>query len=177
MGCHFLLQGIFPHRDWTHVSCVSCTGMWIICHCANQNSLEIYFHIFVNFSGFFLLLISTEWFILLAECCWAIPLKLYYCTFQLQNYFFIISINTLHLWDIIFTLFFSSLNVVSFEHIFKSWFDVSVEKVQYLGFFWTLSIDYCSSWAVSYTFLFPDMPHHLFFWKLAVLNIIMWQIW
>ena len=26
VGCHFFLQGIFPPRDWTHVSCVSCIG-------------------------------------------------------------------------------------------------------------------------------------------------------
>ena len=25
--CRFLLQGIFPNRDWTRVSCISCIGM------------------------------------------------------------------------------------------------------------------------------------------------------
>jgi len=30
---HSLSQGIFPTRDWTHVSCVSCTGRWILYHC------------------------------------------------------------------------------------------------------------------------------------------------
>ena len=30
MGCHFLLQKITPPRDWTGVSCVSCTGRQIL---------------------------------------------------------------------------------------------------------------------------------------------------
>ena len=29
MGCHFLLQGIFPTEGSNHVSCVSCFGRWI----------------------------------------------------------------------------------------------------------------------------------------------------
>ena len=29
-GCHFLLQGIFPTGDRTHVSCISCIGRWIL---------------------------------------------------------------------------------------------------------------------------------------------------
>ena len=33
MGCHFLLQGIFPTRDWTQVSCISCIGKWILYLC------------------------------------------------------------------------------------------------------------------------------------------------
>ena len=28
--CHFLLQGIFPTQGWSHVSCVSCVGRWIL---------------------------------------------------------------------------------------------------------------------------------------------------
>ena len=31
-GCHFVLQGIFLTRDWTHISCVSCIGRWILYH-------------------------------------------------------------------------------------------------------------------------------------------------
>ena len=31
-GCHFVLQGIFLARDWTHVSCVSCIGRRILYH-------------------------------------------------------------------------------------------------------------------------------------------------
>ena len=34
VGCHFLLQGYFKPRDQTHVSCVSCTGRWILHHWA-----------------------------------------------------------------------------------------------------------------------------------------------
>ena len=34
VGCRFLLQGIFPPMDWTHVSCVSCIGTWILHHWA-----------------------------------------------------------------------------------------------------------------------------------------------
>ena len=34
VSCHFLLQGIFWPRDWTHVSFVSCTGRWILYQCA-----------------------------------------------------------------------------------------------------------------------------------------------
>ena len=30
VGCHFLLQGIFPTQDWTHVSCSSHPGREII---------------------------------------------------------------------------------------------------------------------------------------------------
>ena len=30
--CHFLLQGIFPIRDQTCVSCVSCIGRWVLYH-------------------------------------------------------------------------------------------------------------------------------------------------
>ena len=31
-SCHFLLQGIFPTRDQTHISCVSCVGKQILYH-------------------------------------------------------------------------------------------------------------------------------------------------
>ena len=30
VGCHALLRGSSWPRFWTHVSCVSCTGMWIL---------------------------------------------------------------------------------------------------------------------------------------------------
>ena len=29
VGCHFLLQGFFPTRNWT---CISCIGRWILYH-------------------------------------------------------------------------------------------------------------------------------------------------
>ena len=35
VGCHFLFQGIFPPRDWTQISCTSCTGRWILYHCTS----------------------------------------------------------------------------------------------------------------------------------------------
>ena len=30
VGCHFLLQGSSRPRDWTHISCISCIGGWIL---------------------------------------------------------------------------------------------------------------------------------------------------
>ena len=32
VGCHLLLQGIFPTQDWTHVFCVFCIGRQILYH-------------------------------------------------------------------------------------------------------------------------------------------------
>ena len=32
VGCHFLLQGIFPTRDWTFISWVFCVGRWVLYH-------------------------------------------------------------------------------------------------------------------------------------------------
>ena len=40
-GCHFLLHGIFPHRDWTCVSCLSCIGRQILYHCTTWEVLYI----------------------------------------------------------------------------------------------------------------------------------------
>ena len=34
VGCHFLLQGIFPTRNRIHLSCVSCIGRQILSHWA-----------------------------------------------------------------------------------------------------------------------------------------------
>ena len=31
VGCHFLLQGIFPTLGLTHISCISCIFRWILC--------------------------------------------------------------------------------------------------------------------------------------------------
>ena len=60
VGCHCLLLGIFPRRDWTHVSCI---GKWILYHrstwealtndllAANLNgliSVAITFDLFIN---------------------------------------------------------------------------------------------------------------------------------
>ena len=30
VGCHFLLQRVCQPMDWTHVSCISCVGRWIL---------------------------------------------------------------------------------------------------------------------------------------------------
>ena len=45
VGCHFLLQGIFPSRDGdqTHISCISCIGRWILSHratCEAYNKIQ-----------------------------------------------------------------------------------------------------------------------------------------
>ena len=40
VGCHFLLQGIFLTRDWTHVSCISCICRWILYCCATWEALS-----------------------------------------------------------------------------------------------------------------------------------------
>ena len=32
VGCHSAFQGIFLSRDWTHISCISCTGRLILYH-------------------------------------------------------------------------------------------------------------------------------------------------
>ena len=37
VDCHALLQGIFPTRDWTHVSCI---GRWILYHKCHLGSPE-----------------------------------------------------------------------------------------------------------------------------------------
>jgi len=38
MDCHFLFQGSSPHRDWTHISCISCIGRWILYHQASRGT-------------------------------------------------------------------------------------------------------------------------------------------
>ena len=38
VGCHFLLQGIFPTRDRTRFSFVSCIGRWILQHWATREA-------------------------------------------------------------------------------------------------------------------------------------------
>ena len=49
VGCHALLQGIFPTRNQAHVSCVSCVGSWVpspvplgkpSVYCTSPKSLE-----------------------------------------------------------------------------------------------------------------------------------------
>ena len=32
VGCHFLLQGIFPSQGSNSISCVSCIGRWMLLH-------------------------------------------------------------------------------------------------------------------------------------------------
>ena len=48
VGCHFLLQEIFPTRDGIHPSYISCTSRWVLYHCHlgspwSIGSLEIWF--------------------------------------------------------------------------------------------------------------------------------------
>ena len=38
VGCHALLQGIFPTRGWTQVSYISGVGRWILYHCTTQEA-------------------------------------------------------------------------------------------------------------------------------------------
>ena len=38
VGCCFLLQGIFPTQDWTHVSCIACTGRQILYRWATREA-------------------------------------------------------------------------------------------------------------------------------------------
>ena len=45
MGCHFFLQGIFPPRDWTHVSCISCTGRQGLYQLSHQGSPLFIFYL------------------------------------------------------------------------------------------------------------------------------------
>ena len=39
VGCHFLLQGIFPTQG--SKPCLSCIGKWILYHCATVNLLSV----------------------------------------------------------------------------------------------------------------------------------------
>ena len=48
VGCHSLLQSIFPTRDGTHVSCVPCIGRWILYH-EHQQGLEMMFPLTSDF--------------------------------------------------------------------------------------------------------------------------------
>ena len=45
MGYHFFLQGIFPPRDWTHVSCISCTGRQGLYQLSHQGSPLFIFYL------------------------------------------------------------------------------------------------------------------------------------
>ena len=65
VGCHLLLQGIFSTRYRTHISCVSCTGRWILYHWATWEahlpwSFNLKYISSSPFSGclFFFLLVS-----------------------------------------------------------------------------------------------------------------------
>ena len=40
VGCHFLLQGIFPTQRANHNSCVSCIGRWILYHSTTWQALR-----------------------------------------------------------------------------------------------------------------------------------------
>ena len=38
VGCHSLLQGIFPTQGWDQVSCTPCTGKWVCNHCTTREA-------------------------------------------------------------------------------------------------------------------------------------------
>ena len=40
-GCHSPLQRIYPTQDQTCISGVSCTGRWVLCHCATLEYLYL----------------------------------------------------------------------------------------------------------------------------------------
>ena len=42
VGCHFLLRGISPPRDQTHIPCVSCIGRRILYHWASKEAYIIH---------------------------------------------------------------------------------------------------------------------------------------
>ena len=45
-ACHFLLQGIFQPRDWTHILYVSCTCRQVLYHCTTLEALFSFFFFF-----------------------------------------------------------------------------------------------------------------------------------
>ena len=43
VGCHFLLQGIFPTQGSNPYLCVSCIGRWIVYHWTTGDTLKVIF--------------------------------------------------------------------------------------------------------------------------------------
>ena len=43
-------RGSFQPRDWTHISCVSCIGKWILYHCANWETCTLDVRINISFN-------------------------------------------------------------------------------------------------------------------------------
>ena len=41
VGCHFLLQVIFPAQGSNRISCVSCISRWILYHCATWKAIAL----------------------------------------------------------------------------------------------------------------------------------------
>ena len=39
VGCHFLLQWIFPNQGMNHISHVSCNGRWVLYHFATGEAI------------------------------------------------------------------------------------------------------------------------------------------
>ena len=37
----FSSRGSFPYRDWTHISCVSCIGRWILHYCSTREAKKM----------------------------------------------------------------------------------------------------------------------------------------
>ena len=62
VGWDFLLQGSSWPRDWTHNSCGSCTGRWILYYCITWESWHIRRHSVTDGSG-----ISYSW---EQKCSW-----------------------------------------------------------------------------------------------------------
>ena len=56
VGCHFLIQGIFPTQDWTHVSCF---GRWILLSLHYLGSPNCSFAIEKGFKGLTLPVIAA----------------------------------------------------------------------------------------------------------------------
>ena len=49
LGCHFLLQESSQPRDWTCISCVSCTGRQILYHCTTREALVLFLLIYASY--------------------------------------------------------------------------------------------------------------------------------
>ena len=58
-GISFFLQGTFLTRDQTHVSCISCSGRWILYHCATWNLNLMQSPSYMANIGFFFCLASA----------------------------------------------------------------------------------------------------------------------
>ena len=51
--CHSLFKGSSRPRDWTHISCVSCSGRWILYHCHHYGRSPVSVHKCVKYKTVF----------------------------------------------------------------------------------------------------------------------------